>query len=347
MRKRSSTPSARRLSCEVPVSRLRYYPELSKYRNMTARRLSPGSQSFCQKKGFEAIDFGVSINKKGFNIYVSGDPGTGKTSSVKKYLEKIASKMPVPDDICYVYNFESPDEPRLIMVPAGTGEVLVKEMADLLDYFQYQIPRQLESEAFEIKKGEVIRWYQEESERNYREIEAEASRLSFVIKSTQGGFVINPIVEGEAIGKEEFDKLSDEEKEKIRRNEEKLQEKLIAFFHRERVLEKEYKEKMTKLRQSMVRLIIAEPLDDLRKKHRGNRDFSDYLDSLEKHLLEHFEDFVSARDAREGKGDAPSGDTPDFHEYKVNLLVNNKNLKGAPVIYETNPTFQNLMGYFE
>jgi len=331
----------------VPPDRLRYYPKLEKYRGLTARRISPGSQSFCQKKGFDAIDFGVSINKKGFNIYVSGAPGIGKTSSVKKYLEKIAAKMPTPRDICYVYNFEAPDEPRLIMLPAGTGEVFVKEMADLLDYFQYQIPRQLESEAFEMKKGEVVRWYQEESERNYRNIEMEAAQLSFTIKSTQSGFVINPIVGGEAIGKEEFEKLSESERERIRRNEEKLQEKLIAFFHRERVLEKEYKEKMTVLRQSMVRLIIAEPLEELRRKYHTNRDLGTYLDSLEKHILGHFEAFFTARDAKEGKVDPQTVDVPNFHEYKVNLLVNNKNLKGAPIIYETNPTYQNLMGYFE
>ncbi len=347
-KKRTTQLSSNRISqFIVPPEKLRYYPTLERYQGLTARRIPAGSQSFCQKKGFDAIDFGVSINKKGFNIYVSGDPGTGKTSSVKKYLEKIAAKMATPDDICYVYNFESPDEPRLLLLPAGTGEVLVKEMADLLDYFRYQIPRQLESESFEIKKGEVIRWYQEESERNYHEIEAEASRLNFVIKSTQGGFVVNPIVGGEAIGKEEFEKLADDEKEKIRKNEEKLQEKLIAFFHRERVLEKEYKEKMTQLRQSMVRLIIADPLGELRKKYHGHQGLGEYLDSLERHLLENFEDFFTARDAKEGKAEAQTADIPDFHEYKVNLLVNNKNLTGAPVIYETNPTFQNLMGYFE
>jgi len=331
----------------VPAERLRYYPKLEKYQRLTARRIAPGSQSFCQEKGFEAIDFGVSIKMKGFNIYVSGDPGTGKTSSVKKYLEKMAQKMPVPEDICYVHNFDIPDEPRLILMPPGTGEVLVKDMADLLDYFQYQIPRQLESETFEIKKGEVVRWYQEESERNYRAIEGEASKLSFTIKSTQGGFVINPIVGGEAIGKEEFDKLGEKEKEIIRTSEEKLQEKLIAFFHRERVLEKEYKEKMMTLRQSMVRLIIGEPLGELRKKYKRNGGLEDHINSLEKHLLDNFEDFFTWRDINEGKAEAQNLEIPDFREYKVNLLVNNKNLKGGPVIYETNPTFQNIMGYFE
>jgi len=331
----------------VPPERLRYYPKLEKYERLTARQIAPGSQSFCQEKGFEAIDFGVSIKMKGFNIYVAGDPGTGKTSSVKKYLEKMAGKMPIPDDICYVHNFDIPDEPRLILMPHGTGEVLVKDMADLLDYFQYQIPRQLESETFEIKKGEVVRWYQEESERNYHAIEAEAAKLSFTIKSTQGGFVINPIVGGEAIGKEEFDKLGEKERESIRVNEEKLQEKLIAFFHRERVLEKEYKEKMTTLRQSMVRLIIGEPLGELRKKYKKNVGIQDHINSLEKHLLDNFEDFFTWRDINEGKAEAQNLEIPDFREYKVNLLVNNKNLKGGPVIYETNPTFQNIMGYFE
>ncbi len=331
----------------VPVQKLRYYPELKKFTGKTARSIAPGSQSFCQKKGFEAIDFGVSIHKKGFNIYVSGDPGTGKTSSIKKYLEQIAEKMPVPEDMCYVYNFETPDEPSLILMPAGQGEVLVRDMADLLDYFQYQIPRQLESEAFEIKKSEIMRWYQEESENNYHAIEVEARQLSFTIKSTQGGFVINPLVNDEAIGKEEFDKLSEKEKEVIRKHEELLQEKLIAFFHRERMLEKEYKEKMTQLRQNMVRLIFNEPLNELRKEYKKNRGLEEYLDSLEKHLLDNFEDFFIWRDIQEGKPEAANLEAPDFKEYKVNLLVNNKNLKGAPVIYETNPTFQNLLGYFE
>ncbi len=332
---------------QVPIENLRYYPELAKYAKTTAKKIRPGSQSFCQEKGFEAIDFGVSITKKGFNIYLAGDPGTGKTSSVKKYLEKMAQKMPVPDDICYVHNFDMPDEPRLILLPAGSGEVLVKDMADLLDYLQYQIPRQLESETFEIKKSEVMRWYQEESERNYRGIEAEAAKLNFVIKSTQGGFVINPVVGGEPIGKEEFDKLSEKEKETVRTHEEKLQEKLIAFFHRERVLEKEYKDKMTQLRQSMVRLIVAEPLGELRKRYKKNDQLKSHIESLEKHLLENFDDFFTYRDITEGKAEAQNAEMPDFREYKVNLLVNNKNLTGAPVIYETNPTFQNIMGYFE
>lgn len=332
---------------KIPVSKLRFSPDLRKYGKKTAKTMPAGSQSFCQERGFQAIEFGISIKKKGFNIYVSGDSGTGKTSSVKKYLEDIAEKMPVPDDICYVYNFETPDEPRLIMMPAGEGEILVKDMADMLDYFQYQIPRQLESENFEMKKGEVVRWYQEESEKNYKEIEAKAQKLSFTLKSTQGGLVINPLVKGESIGKEEFDKLTDEEKDIIRKNEEQLQEKLIAFFHKERVLEKEYKEKMNSLRQNMVRLIFAEPITELKKKYKKNKGLEVYIKSLENHVLENFEEFFVFRDITEGKQEAQNYEMPDFKEYKINLLINNKNLKGAPVIYETNPTFQNAMGYFE
>ncbi|HSW61083.1 MAG TPA: Lon protease family protein, partial [bacterium] len=161
------------------------------------------------------------------------------------------------------------------------------------------------------------------------------------------GLVINPIVEGNPIDKEKFDTLGDEEKEVIRENEEALQEKLIAYFHRERGLEKEYKEKMTNLRQTMVRLIVSEPLRELKKKHSKNEHFDLFLEDLAEHIVNNFDEFFIYRDIEEGKADPSKIAVPDFKEYKVNLLVNNKDLKGAPVIYETTPTFQSIMGYFE
>lgn len=326
---------------------LRYYPELSKYKGKTTKDIKPVSQLVFQKRGFEALDFGMTINQKGFNIYVAGDSGTGKTSNVRKHVEEIASKMSAVDDMIYVYNFNNPDSPKLLYMKAGTGEKFVKDIEELLDYFIFQIPRQLESESFEMKKSEVVRWYQEESQVNYLGIEKEASALDFMLKSTQNGLVINPIVEGKPIDKEEFDTLGDDKKEVVKKNEEALQEKLIAYFHKERALEKEYKEKMTGLRQTMVRLIVSEPLRELKKKHSKNENFDLYLEDFAEHISNNFDDFFIYRDIEEGKTDPSKYPTPDFKEYKVNLLVNNKDLKGAPVIYETNPTFQNIMGYFE
>jgi len=326
---------------------LRYYPELSKYKGKTTKEIKPVSQLVFQKRGFEALDFGVTINKKGFNIYVAGDSGTGKTSNVRKHVEEIASKMPTADDIIYVYNFNNPDSPKLLYMKAGTGEKFVKDMEDLLDYFIFQIPRQLESESFEIKKSEVVRWYQEESQINYSGIEKEALELDFLLKSTNNGLVINPLIEGKSIDREQFETLSGDKKEKIRKNEETLQEKLIAYFHRERGLEKEYKEKMTNLRQTMVRLIVSEPLREMKKKHSKNENFDLYLEDLAEHISNNFDEFFIYRDIEEGKADPSKYSMPDFKEYKVNLLVNNKDLAGAPVIYETSPTFQNIMGFFE
>lgn len=332
---------------ELKAETLRYYPELKKYKDKTTRKIKPVSQFVFQKRGFEALDFGMAINKKGFNIYVSGDPGTGKTSNVKKHIEDVAKTLPIPDDMLYVYNFKNPDSPKLLYMKAGTGEKLVKDMEDLLDYFIFQIPRQLESESFEIKKSEVVRWYQESVQENYNEIEKEALELNFLLKSTQNGLVINPIIEEKPIDREQFDSLSDEIKENIRKNEEILQEKLIAYFHRERGLEKEYKEKMTNLRQTMVKLIVSEPLRELKKKHSGNEGFDLFLEDLAEHIVNNFDEFFIYRDIEEGKADPSKYSMPDFKEYRVNLLVNNKDLEGAPVVYETNPTFQNIMGYFE
>jgi len=332
---------------ELKADKLRYYPDLKKYEGKTTNDIKPASQFVFQKRGFEALDFGVTISKKGFNIYVSGDTGTGKTSNVKKHVEDLAASMPVPDDILYVNNFDKTDEPKLLCMPAGTGEKIVKDMEEVLDYFIHQIPRQLESESFEMQKTEVVRWYQEESQKNYQEIEKEAFDLGFSLKSTPNGLVINPLLKGKPIDREQFDKLSEEDKDVIRKNEEVLQEKLIAFFHKERVLEKEYKEKMTKLRQTMVRLIISQPLRELKKKHPKSESFENYLEEVADHLVNNFDEFFLYRDIQEGKIDPSKFPEPDFKEYRVNLLINNKDLTGAPVVYETNPTYQNIIGYFE
>ncbi|HNW83148.1 MAG TPA: AAA family ATPase [bacterium] len=332
---------------ELKHEMLRYYPELKKYEGMTTLDIKPASQFVFQKRGFESLDFGISINKKGFNIYVAGDAGTGKTSNVKKHIEEIALKMKTPDDMLYVYNFKNPDMPKLLYLPAGKGEKLVNDMEDLLDYFIFQIPRQMESESFEIKKSEVVRWYQDESQVNFSDIEKEATKLSFMLKATQNGLVINPVVKGKTIDREHFETLSEAQKEVIKKNEEALQEKLIAYFHKERGLEKEYKEKMTTLRQTMIRLIISEPLRELKKKHPQNEGFGNHLEDLAEHIVNNFDEFFVYRDIEEGKVDPTKYPTPDFKEFKINLLINNKDIKGAPVVYETNPTFQTIMGYFE
>ena len=332
---------------EINPKELRYYPELKKYKGKTTKEIEPVSQLVFQRRGFEAMDFGLTVNKKGFNIYVAGDAGTGKTSNVKKHVECLAAKMPVPDDILYVHNFEDPDSPALISMKAGKGEKFVKDMDDLLSTFIFQIPRQMESESFEIQKGEVGRWYQEESQNNYAEIEKEATKLSFSIKSTQNGLVINPLVDGNIIDREKFEALSEEQKEIIKRNEELLQEKLIAYFHKERRLEKKYKEKLTNLRQTMVRLIVTEPLKEIKHKYPENSKVENYLLGLLEHIVDNYNEFFIYRDLEEGKIDPSKVAIPDFKEYKVNLLINNKGLTGAPVVYETSPTFQSIIGFFE
>ena len=283
---------------EIDPKELRYYPDLKKYKGKTTKEIEPISQLVFQRRGFEAMDFGLTVNKKGFNIYVAGDAGTGKTSNVKKHVECLAAKMPVPDDILYVHNFEDPDSPALISMKAGKGEKFVKDMDDLLSTFIFQIPRQMESESFEIQKGEVARWYQDESQNNYLEIEKEATELSFSIKSTQNGLVINPLVDGNIIDREKFEALSEEQKEIIKRNEELLQEKLIAYFHKERRLEKKYKEKLTNLRQTMVRLIVTEPLREIKHKYPENSKVENYLLGLLEHTVDNYNEFFIYRDIK-------------------------------------------------
>ena len=332
---------------ELKPKELRFYPELAKYKGKTTKEIKPVSLFSFQKRGFEALDFGMDVTKKGFNIYVAGEAGSGKTSNVRKYIEDVAKHLPVPDDVLYVYNFEDYDSPNVLFMKAGSGEKFIKDMDELLDGFIEQIPRQMESENFEGLRAEVAQTYRDSMQKSYNELEAEAAKLDFALSSTENGLVLNPIVDGKPIDREKYESLDDKEKEKIRKNESALQEKLIAYFHQDRKTEKEYKEQMIELQQTTVKKIISEPLNDLAKKYGKNEGVNEYLNSIAEFTVNNFNDFFTYRDFLEGKADPMKTMIPDFKEYKVNLLINNKDLKGAPVIYETNPTFQNIIGYFE
>ena len=332
---------------ELKAKELRYYPELAKYKGKTTKEIKPVSLFSFQKRGFEALDFGMDVRKKGFNIYVAGDPGSGKTSNVIKHIEDVAKHLPVPDDVLYVFNFEDYDSPNMLFMKAGSGEKFIKDMDELLEGFIEQIPRQMESENFEGLRAEVAQTYRDAMQKSYNELEAEAAKLDFALSSTENGLVLNPIVDGKPIDREKYESLDEKDKEKIRKNESALQEKLIAYFHQDRKTEKEYKEQISELQRTTVKKIISEPLGDLAKKYGKNEGISEYLNSIAEFTINNFSDFFTYRDFLEGKADPMKTLIPDFKEYKVNLLINNKDLKGAPVIYETNPTFQNIIGYFE
>lgn len=332
---------------ELNAKALRYYPQLAKYEGKTTAEIPPVSLLSFQKRGFEALDFGIDVKKKGFNIYVAGDPGSGKTSNVIKYIEDMAVHCKTPDDLLYVFNFADYESPNMLFMKAGSGEKFVKDMEDLLEGFVEQIPKQLESESFEGMRAEIIRESQENANRNYAELEEEAGKLGFALKTTENGLVLNPVVDGNPIDKEQYEQLDDSIKDKIRANEDALQEKLMNYFRQERKNEKDYKEKMGNLQQTTVRRMISDPIDDISKKYGKSEGVNNYLNDLEEYTVNNFNDFFIYRDFLDGKVDPSKVIIPDFKEYRVNLLINNKDLKGAPVVYETNPTFQNIVGYFE
>ena len=189
---------------ELKAKELRYYPELAKYKGKTTKEIKPVSLFSFQKRGFEALDFGMDVRKKGFNIYVAGDPGSGKTSNVIKHIEDIAKRLPVPDDVLYVFNFEDYDSPNMLFMKAGSGEKFIKDMDELLDGFIEQIPRQMESENFEGLRAEVAQTYRDRMQKSYNELEAEAAKLDFALSSTENGLVLNPIVDGKPIDREKY-----------------------------------------------------------------------------------------------------------------------------------------------
>ncbi len=323
-------------------------PDLFDFRD--TRDLPPFEGTIGQDRALRAIDFGVSLPSKGFNIYVLGESGTGKTSTVRAIISKKAADEPVPSDWCYVYNFKEPDHPLAISLEAGRAVELKKEMEELINSLKVEIPKVFESKEYEKQKNRILEEYQKRQKDLFASLEEEAEAKGFTIKRTVGGFFIVPVKKsGEVLSEEEFNNLDEATKKKIEEIGRLLQEKLDDVVRTLRAGEKLVKELLNKLEREAALSVLGEMIDDIKVKHKGNEKLLRYLDDVKEDILENLELFKTRTE--ETPPPLPfmkvPKQEPSFTKYEVNVIVNNGEQKGAPCVFESNPTYYNLFGRIE
>src|SRR5699024_8760904 len=304
-----------------------------------------------QKRGRTVMNFGLNVQKIGYNLYVAGIPGTGKTTFTHSIVNEFAKRDVELFDWCYVYNFEDAYTPKALQLPLGMGKTLKVDMEKLIADLKVDIPRAFAEESYQKELSQIIREYNERNGAIFEEIDEIARKYDFMIRQSGSGILTIPTINGEPISEEEYEKLDQKVINEIEEKSSILQEKVLDYTDILRKIEKETKQVLDKLEEKVVLTAVDYHVAELKKKFRTCEDIIDYLDTVLKDILKHRADFLE--EAEEEPANPLAAMFPQrkkqtsFNRYEVNLLVDNSETEGAPVITADNPTFYNLIGKVE
>jgi lon-related putative ATP-dependent protease len=314
----------------------------------TTDELTPLEEIVGQERALRSLDFGLGLMNHGYNIYVLGESGTGKASTVKTTLEMKAKDEPVPDDWCYIYNFSDPDRPKALNLPPGTGCLLHDDMVDLVETLKRDIPQVFESKDYERHRDEILDGQQERTKALFYRLEQSAQEKGFIIKKAVSGLSVVPAKDGKPMEQEEFGKLPKGKKASLETALKTLQDRLSDVVREARTIEKETKERINALDREVVQYVVNPLMSELFEKYKEFKKVVEYLEEVKEDILKNIEDFRPKEEISLPIGGLklPRAE-PTLERYQVNLVVNNMGTKGAPVVVETNPTYYNLFGHIE
>jgi lon-related putative ATP-dependent protease len=300
-----------------------------------------------QARAVEAVRFGIGIRREGYNLYVLGPTGTGKKAFVRRLLESRAPGEPRPDDWCYVHNFEQPHRPRALRLPPDRGARLKADMQQLVEELRSAIPAVFESDEYRARAEQIDAEFSERQEKAFGELGKEAGEHGIALLHTPSGFSFAPTRNGEVISPEEYAKLPEEERSRIVRVVAELEEKLQKLIRQVPRWRKERRERMRALNREMTMLAVGHLIDELKEEYADLENVRGYLDAVREDVLDNIDDFRKPAEAQAGAGGALAEEPPSARRYRVNLLVGDGAGGGAPVVFEDNPTYNNLIGRVE
>ena len=303
-----------------------------------------------QEKALKSLDFGLEIGSKGFNIFALGETGTGKRTTVSAMLKDKAAGEKVPSDWCYVYNFKDPDVPLAVSMEPGKGRILRKDMDDLIKALRTDIPKAFESKEYEKQKNQIVEEFQTKQNELFSKLEEEAKQRGFSIKRGVAGIMILPLKDAsEPMTPEEFAKLDEKTKKEMEKTGRQLQERLNEVFRAMRDTEKFVQEMLNKLERAIAFDALHAPIENLKNRYKGNERIIAYLDDVREDILTHIDEFKAQEEQQSSP--LPFLKMPkqevSFARFTINVMVDNAETKGAPVVFESNPTYLNLFGRIE
>ena len=338
---------------ELSYTELNNICEPSLFGFNTTDDLTPLNGIIGQDRAVKAFDFGLRVKSRGYNIYMSGPSGVGKTTYARLSAERIAAKEPIPYDWCYVYNFDNPRNPQSLRFKPGVGRQFRDDMADIVDTFITEIPKAFSTDKYETDKAQLLKSYDDKKDAVVAEMTKMAEGFGFSIKNTNSGMYFMPVIDGAMIDEEKYNDLPEDVKDTINENSDKVQENAAGFMRTIKDIEKESKKANDDLDYKIGMFAIGHYIMALKEKYSGYDRVISYLDDVQEDVLENISQFIEDESEEEDPlaGFIPviaKKSTEDITlKYRVNLMVDNSKTDGAPVIVDFNPTYYNLIGEIE
>ena len=333
--------------CRMPAGKLRWSCDLNDLGFETTAELPDLDDAIGQKRALRSIEFGLEMEATGFNLYISGETGTSRNSTIRSILKKRSKTEPKPRDWVYVNNFKDSDSAVSLSLPTGLGRVLAADMKELIGTFRNEIPKALESKEYEVRRAEILEKYQQVNNELFQGLEKETDAHGFTLQRTVSGLVIVPQKEGRNYTQEEYEALAPNERETLEKTGKELTEKLNDVLRQVHDSEKATKEALQQADRDLGMSCLGHRLGPLKEKYAGLDKVLAYLESVQEDILLNLDDFKPQPPQPQIPGIRLPHQEPTFERYEVNVLVDNADSEGAPVVFEPNPTYNNLFGRIE
>lgn len=321
-------------------------PSIFKFK--TTEELDNIETGIGQERGIKALEFGLNVDINGYNLYLEGPAGVGKTMYTKHYLDKISKKQKTPCDWCYIYNFENPNEPIALPLHAGQGKEFKEQMDAFIKDIKNDLKNTFNNEDFEKEKALISQTYEEKREALMVKLNKKSEKYGFQVKSAQNGIYMMPIINGKAIEQEEFEKLDDETKQNFEDNSSIVQEQILQVISEIKNIEQESQKKLSEWQSNVALLTINAHINYIRSKFKRNKKISTFLENIKKDILKNIDYFLVEPQIETQQMPGPRPEPPKpWENYRVNLFIDNSTQEGAPVIMDSNYSCHNIFGKLE
>lgn len=317
----------------------------------TTEELTPIRGIIGQNRAQKALEFGLAVKKHGYNIYVAGNWGSGRNGFVKMLAEEEAIKKEAPHDYLYVNNFKNYHSPIALKIRSGEGKGFIKAVERSISFLKKEVGTVFTSRDYENAKAVMMNEYNAQSQEIINQLNDIGRSYGFIFSQSEKGLVSIPLKEGKPMNEEEYRGISDEEYEQLKQNSNRLSLETVDLFNLLRHEEENYRNKVKNLDEQMGRRVVSFHLLNIRERYKENEDIKKYLDFLVDDIVEHIDHFKTNEEEEQPQNPLmmfnPKNKEAFFDRYRINLFVDNSELATAPVVFESNPTYQNLLGSIE
>ena len=327
-------------------------PNLFKFET-TKELVDTSDLIYGQERGIKALQFGTEIDIKGYNMYLEGPSGVGKTMYTKKFLDKKAEKEKVPNDWVYIYNFENPNEPIAISFPAGQGKVFATTMENFVKDVRRDIKKTFNNDDFEKEKQLIKAEFEEKRETLLSKLNQKTLIQGFQVKSTENGVYMMPVLDGRTLAEDEFDELDESIKKEFEERSALVQEQIFQALGEIKLIEREAEKRIDEWQSNIALMTINVHVNSIKANYKRNKKVGTYLDNVKKDILKNISCFLAPDPDPKSTTPVPVQQLqkPELKEpwlnYRVNLFIDNSKLEGTPVIMDTNYSYYNIFGGLE